>query len=99
MAPRWSVAFARLVGVVFAGVLLVAWVVVIGNPPFGGGIQLGPQIENLAESIYELPSDGAVVVQLVPLLGILALVVYPPIAIGLFVHSRILTVLGRSTRA
>jgi hypothetical protein len=100
MRPRLRIALARLAAVLMTGVLLVAWVAFVASPPFGGGIQLAPLFENLAEALYELPSNPAGFLQLVPLLAVLALVVFPPLAIGLYLYTKvILTVLAGHTRA
>src|SRR5688572_13933258 len=100
MRPRPRIALARLAGLVLTGVILVAWVAFVANPPFGGGIQLAPLFENVAETLYELPSNPGGVQQLVPQLAVLALVGFPPFAIGLYLYTKIvLTVLAGHTRA
>jgi hypothetical protein len=100
MRPRLRIGGARLAGVVLTGVLLVAWDAFVANSPVGGGIQLAPLFENVAETLYELPSNPGGIRQLVPQLAVLALVVFPPVAIGLYMYTKIiLTVLAGRTRA
>lgn len=99
MRPRLGIAIARLATVVITGVLLVAWVAFVTSPPFGGGIQLAPLFKNVAEALYELPSNPAGFLQLVPLLAVLAAVVFPPLAIGLYLYTKVIVpVLAGHTR-